>query len=337
MKLGKLDSNQRVLVIAEIGNNHEGSFTRAEEMLGRAAEAGADVVKFQTFIPELFISATDTARRERLGGFQLSFEQFAKLATLAADCGVEFLSTPLDMESFRFLDGISPAFKIASSDSTFLPLLDAAARTAKPVILSTGLADHALIEQAIARFETGWKQAGKRGELALLHCVVAYPTPPDQANVGAIATLARAYPGCTVGYSDHTLGIEATVLSVAAGARIVEKHFTLDKNFSDFRDHQLSADPADLKRMVERIREAEILLGTGSKAPQQAELAIESAVRRSIAAGVDLPAGTVLTAEQLTWVRPSGGFAPGREAELVGRRLARAYARGEVIDAADLN
>jgi sialic acid synthase SpsE len=165
--------------------------------------------------------------------------------------------------------------------------------------------------------------------------VSAYPTPPEQANLAAIRALAQRFD-CTVGYSDHTLGIEAAVLSVALGARLIEKHFTLDPRHSDFRDHQLSADPAMLRQLVDRVRAAEQMLGSGVKIPQPCEAALETAVRRSIVAGTDLPAGHRLGLTDLTWVRPGGGLPPGQEALLVGRRLRRAVHRGDRLDLADV-
>src|SRR6185437_8206854 len=150
--------------------------------------------------------------------------------------------------------------------------------------------------------EKAWQRSGRHGDLALLHCVVSYPTTVEDANLSAIGDLATL--GCTVGYSDHTIGIAAAVLSVALGARVIEKHFTLDKNQSDFHDRKLSADPADLTELVRRVREAETLIGNGGKRALACEAAVRERVRRGIAAARDLAAGTVLADADLTWVRP---------------------------------
>ncbi len=321
-------------MIAEIGNNHEGDFATAQELVAHAAEAGADAVKFQTFLPEHYVSVTDVARLNRLREFQLSQEQFAALAQQAAKLGLIFFSTPFDLASARFLDSLQPVFKISSGDNNFHPLIETVAGFKKPMIVSTGLANIALLTEVRRRIGAVW---GKDDPgLAFLHCVASYPVPPEQANLGAISTLAQQFPGVTIGYSDHTLGIDAAACAVAAGARLVEKHFTLAKDYSDFRDHQLSADPADMKALVARIREVSAMMGKGEKVPQACEESLRTAVRRSIAAGRDLAQGTVLGAADITWVRPGGGFAPGEEDIVLGKTLRRTLRQGEQFAPADL-
>jgi N,N'-diacetyllegionaminate synthase len=329
MKIGPHDLDQSVLVIAEVGNNHEGSYARAEEMIGRAKAAGAGAVKFQTIVPDRLVSAGETARIAQLTRFQLSYAQFEGLAATARREGIVFLSTPFDLESVAALDPLVPAFKIASGDNDFFPLIEAAALTGKPILLSTGLADRVGIAATKNFIDAVWRRGGKPGALALLHCVVSYPTVAADASLSAIRDLATL--GCTVGYSDHTIGISAAVLSVALGARVIEKHFTLDKNQSDFHDHKLSADPADLAELVQRVREAETLIGRGGKRVLPCEKAVRERVRRGIAAARDLAAGTVLAPADLTWVRPRAGLAPGQEDQLIGKRLTVAVSRGAPI------
>jgi sialic acid synthase SpsE len=219
--------------------------------------------------------------------------------------------------------------KVASSDNTFHPLLEAVAGADKPVIVSTGLATFSEIAEAKCTVERVWADRGIRQDLALLHCVSAYPTPREQANLAAIRTLADTF-GNTIGYSDHTLGIEAAVMAVAAGARIVEKHFTIDKAHSDFRDHQLSADPTDLAELVRRIRGVEAMLGDGVRAPQPCERADIAPLRRIPVARRDLAAGTVLGAEDVVWLR-RGSIRGQAVKQPVGDRLATAVAAGDVI------
>ncbi len=336
MIIEDIDLNQRVLIVAEIGNNHEGSFALAQEMVGLAAQAGADAVKFQTIVPELLVCRAEYKRIEQLCKFQLTREEFAALARQARDAGLIFLSTPFDLESARFLNTIQPVFKIASGDNTFYPLIDAVAGFGKPMIVSTGLADCYVVHQLFQRINGIWEQQGVNPSLALLHCVASYPTPSDQANLGAIATLKNLFPDLVIGYSDHTLGIDAAIFAVAAGARIVEKHFTLNKNHSDFRDHKLSADPAELRRMVDGIRQVCLMLGPGVKEPRPCEVDMTSALRRSIAAATDIPAGTVLTDEHFTWLRPGTGLPPGSEDQLRGRKTLRDLAMGELIGVSDV-
>ncbi|HET8650645.1 MAG TPA: N-acetylneuraminate synthase family protein, partial [Gemmatimonadales bacterium] len=199
-------------------------------------------------------------------------------------------------------------------------------RTGKPIILSSGLTGLDEIRAARDRIRSAWRAIGVEQDLAILHCVVSYPTPPEQANLAAIRALASL--GETVGYSDHTLGIDAAVLSVPLGAHIIEKHFTISKTRSAFRDHQLSADPSDLAELVRRVREAELLLGDGIKRVLPAETAGRTAARRSIVARRGLAAGQVLGWEDLDWVRPGTGLPPGRESELVGGRLRARVGQG---------
>lgn len=336
MKIGDFDTSGKVFVIAEIGNNHEGDFATAREMLRSAAEAGADAVKFQTFVPERFVSTSDPARLQRLRQFQLSYSQFEQLAALAADLGVTFFSTPLDIESARFLNDIQPVFKIASGDNTFFPLIETVAGFGKPLIISTGLATMPLLARLRNDVHAIWRSSAVDQELAFLHCVASYPVPPEQAAIGAIRVLEAAFPDCVIGYSDHTLGIDTSLYAVAAGARIVEKHFTLDKNFSDFRDHRLSADPADMRRLVEGVRSLTATMGEAEKAPQSCEDDLRVAARRSIAAARDIPQGTVLAAEDITWLRPGSGLPPGDEAKLLGRAAARRLHAGELIHMTDV-
>ncbi len=328
MRIGSLDTAFRVLLVAEIGNNHEGSFTLAEEMLGRAAESGAHAVKFQTFRANRYFSSETPAVLERYTRYQLTCPQFESLKKTADSLGVVFLSTPFDVESAVFLNGLVPAFKIASGDNTFYPLLETVAGFGKPVIMSCGLAQEDVVARAKARIEAVWETTGRAAELALLHCVTSYPTPAGEANLRTIASLRERFGGL-VGYSDHTLGIEAAVLAVALGARIVEKHFTLDKNLSEFRDHALSADPEEFRQLVERVAQADAMLGQEGRPALACEEPCRVAVRRSVAAARDCRAGERLSRADLCWVRPGGGVLPGQEELLEGRVLVRDVREGE--------
>jgi sialic acid synthase SpsE len=336
MKIADIDLSKQVFIIAEIGNNHEGDFGLAKEMIDRAAEAGADAVKFQTIVPEKLVSPSDTARVARLKTFQFTYDQFAELANHACKVGVVFFSTPFDLESAEFLNTIQPVFKIASGDNTFVQLIDKVAGFGKPMIVSTGLADMDLLDDVHRRIRGIWSAKGGDPGLVFLHCIASYPAPDEQANLGAIHSIATRFNDCVAGYSDHTLGIRAAAMSVAAGARVIEKHFTIDKHYSDFRDHQLSADPKDMAELVSAIRDVTAMLGTGEKAPQPCESDLQVGARRSITAARYLPAGTVLSLADLSWVRPGGGLPPGDEDKLIGHKTGRTFSAGEMIQPTDL-
>ena len=329
MKIDDFDTTERVFIIAEIGNNHEGDFALAERLIDLAAKAGVDAVKFQAIVPERLVPADQTARLEQLRRYQFSHSQFELLAEKARACGVRFFATPFDPDTATWLAGFCPVLKIASGDNTYFALLDACARTGRPILLSTGFADLDEVRGSADFVRQRWRDAALDPGLALLHCVAAYPVPAAEANLRAIRALATL--GCEVGYSDHTLGVEAAVLSVAAGARVVEKHFTISKTHSEFRDHQLSADPEEMAALVERVREAEQLLGSGIKALSPAEGETVEALRRSAVARDDISAGTILASEHLDWLRPGDGLAPGQESCILGKRLKLALARGQQI------
>lgn len=329
MKIGSVDLSRAVLVVAEIGNNHEGDLARAEAMIWAAAAAGADAVKFQAIVPERLVASDETARLEQLRRLVLPLDAFPRLAAVAAKAGTMFLCTPFDSSSLSVVAPLTPAIKIASGDNDLLSLLTAAAATGKPILLSTGLLDLVGAAAAKAHLDGAWRNAGAPTPgLVLLHCVAAYPTPNEEAGLDAIRALAGL--GVVPGYSDHTLGVEAAVLAVALGARVIEKHFTLDKRQSAFRDHALSADPTEFADLVRRIRTAETMIGAGGKRVMPSEQPNTVSARRGAAAAVDLPVGAVIGHDDIVWLRPRcGGWPPEQEAELIGRRLARPVACGE--------
>ena len=331
MQIGKHNTDEKVFLIAEIGNNHEGDFDSAREMVLRAAEVGADAVKFQIFRTEKYIASSDEARFDRLKGFELTPGQFAQLAHQSHDAGVAFIATPFDLSSAELTAEICDAIKISSGDNTFYPLIDKVATAGKPTVLSTGMSDVKRLQRPYGILV----EALGEDNLALLHCVTSYPVEPKDANVAAVRTLMKGF-GCEIGYSDHTLGVEACLAAVACGARIIEKHFTLDHNYSDFRDHQLSANPVEMTDLVKRVRLLETLLGSGDKFASQGEADIEPSVRRSIVTRRELSAGHVLAEKDLTWVRPAGGMAPGRESELVGNLLRHPVMAGYQLSLEDV-
>ncbi len=328
MKIGSFDTDQKVLIVAEIGNNHEGNFDRARELVLKAKECGVDAVKFQTFKTKDFVSPTEKARFDRLQSFELSHNQFQELHALAHGLGLLFISTPFDVESARFLTPLVDAFKIASGDNNHWELLKEVSKTKKPMIVSTGMSDLEDIKKCVSFI-------GSQNNLALLHCVSLYPTPPGEANLFAINLLQKEF-GITIGYSDHTLGILACLLAVGAGARILEKHFTSNKNQSDFRDHQLSADIPEMKELVLKVREAEILMGQSLKKISANETQTALAARRSIAAKHILKKNHILTLNDFAWLRPGTGLPPGEEGKLLNKKLKIDKMDGELILLSDV-
>ena len=331
MRIGPFDTDARVLVVAEIGNNHEGDFERAEALVRAAAEAAADAVKTQVFRTEALTDAADRERFARLRSFELSPEQHFALGRLAKSLGLAFVATPLDLASADLLAEVVDAYKIASGDVNFYPLLARVAGAGKPVIVSSGGSDLAQLQATVSFL----REHGASGGLAVLHCVSAYPVDPEQANLRSIPFLADRLD-VVVGYSDHVVGPKAALAAVALGARIVEKHFTLDKGLSDFRDHALSADPDELRRLVTDIRELESMLGEYGKRVQPAEAPDVVKIRRSAVAASDLERGHRVSSGDLLWVRPGGGLEPGDERLLVGRRLRRDVAFGERLAVGDV-
>ena len=320
MKIGAIDLAERPLVIAEIGANHEGDVAAARAMIAAAAAAGADAVKFQTYKADKIVARTEEARFAHFQRMSLSDAAFVELAADARANGVMFLSTPFDVDAVASLDPLVPAFKVASGDLTFAPLLQAVARTGKPILLSTGMATLDEIRTALSIIQeaAGVDEAALRSRVVLLHCVSSYPTPPEDANLAAITDLRRTF-GVPVGYSDHTLGVVACLAAVALGARVIEKHFTLQKEGRTFRDHQISADPADMAQLTGAVRTVSTMLGRGGKAPVAAEEANRLSMRRSLAARRAIKAGEPITAADVILLRPGTGLPPSMLGEIIGR------------------
>ena len=325
--------NKSPYVIAEIGYNHEGQFPLAMELIHQAKEAGANAVKFQTCIPELYIAAADAERRARLESFRLTNEHYRKLAVEAHSIGIDFFSTPLDPESAAFLNQIQKCFKIASGDNNYFDLLEQIAGYKKPILLSTGLLDLDGIRASLDVIKRINSFNDSPKQLAVMHCVTSYPVAPHHANLKAIQTLKAHFGQHTIGYSDHTLGVQACLDAYLLGAEVIEKHFTLRKDFSDFRDHQLSADPVELKMLIERLQETTERMGSGEKAPQECEHEFLAAIRRKAHVKEDLPAGTKLTSKDIVWQRDTKGIAPEQRNLLHNAVLACALSAGDVIEA----
>jgi N,N'-diacetyllegionaminate synthase len=341
VRIGDWDLGERLLVMAEIGNNHEGDPEVARKLIERAAEAGAGAVKLQVFDARRFVRPSQRGRLEQLLRYQLPREEMEAICGLAHRLGLLVVATPLDTDTVEFVAPRVDALKIASGDNDCFPLIERVADAGLPMIISSGLAEVPELEAAIEATERRWSERGIEQELAVLHCVSAYPVSPEGADLGRIPQLAKAL-GRTIGYSDHTLGIDACVSAARLGARIIEKHLTLSHEFSDFRDHALSAEPAELAELVREAEAASAQRGTVQlPAPQkEARLAEEEpnreALRRSIVAAADLGSGRRLSEADLTWMRPRDGLSPGQESRLLGRPLRRGVKLGETIRPEDV-
>lgn len=354
-----------VYIIAEAGVNHNGQRDLAFALVDAAAEAGADAVKFQTFDAAKLASksapkaayqkhSTDAAESQlaMLKKLELPREWHAGLQAHARQKGIEFLSTAFDTDSLAFLVDLGmPLFKIPSGELTNGPLLWQFARTGKPLVLSTGMATLSEVEQGLAIVAhalsaeaepasiddvwRSWSRADWRarlhGHVTLLHCTSQYPTPFAEVNLRGMDTLAQAF-GLPVGYSDHTEGILIPVAAVARGAKIIEKHFTLDRSLPG-PDHKASLEPAELTQMVRDIRALQAALGDGGKTPQPSEWDTRQAARQQVVAARDIAAGSVLARADLSTARCGSGLPPTALWGLVGLRTGRAYVAGDVIEA----
>lgn len=323
------DTAASTFVIAEAGVNHNGDLSLALRLCDAARAAGADAVKFQTFrARDLVVPGAPTAEYQQrqtgaqdqyamLEALELSEEQHRAIQAHCNAIGIEFFSTPFSVPALRMLVGLGVRrIKLSSGELTHRALVEAAAATGLPLLLSSGMATMDEIREAL-----DWVRAarGNLREVTVFHCTSAYPAPDAALNLAAIPAMARDL-GVAIGYSDHSEGIEAAVGAVAVGATVIEKHLTLDRALPG-PDHAASLEPAEFGRMVASIRRIEAMRGDGVKQPTAAERDTARVARRSVAVASDLPAGTVLTADLLVCRRPATGIAPRELDRLVGRRL----------------
>lgn len=344
--------------------NHNGSLELALQLVDVAAQAGADAVKFQTFKAEALVTAQAAkadyqVTNTKEGGSQLEMLRRLELRPedheqLLAHCkrrGIRFMSTAFDADSLAMLAPLGmPAIKIPSGDLTCAPMLLQAARLRQPLIVSTGMASLADIEQALGviafgltsidvphgrtDFEAAYCSDAGRAALGqfvtLLHCVTEYPAPAASVHLRAMDTMATAF-GLPVGYSDHTLGLEVSIAAVARGACVIEKHFTLDRALPG-PDHAASLEPAELRQLVSSIRNVELALGSSVKQPRGQEVPNRAIARRSIVAARPIAEGEVITEEMLGAKRPGTGISPLDTWSLIGRVAGRDYAVDELIE-----
>lgn len=318
---------KNVFVIAEAGVNHNGDLLKAYRLVDEAKKAGADAVKFQTSIPSKSISkyakmakyqidnsGEETSMIEMVKKISLPFDSFKKLKKYCDEIGIIFLSTPFHLEAVDFLNDLVPYFKVASGEIVNYPLLKSIAKKKKPIILSTGMSYISDIERALrVIYNEG------NNNIIILHCTTNYPCPFEEVNLKAMQTLAVAFK-LPVGYSDHTLGIEVPVAAVAIGAKIIEKHFTLDKNLPG-PDHKASLEPGELKEMVKAIRNIEMALGDGIKKPNDSEIEIMKVARKSLIATRDIRAREIIKDSDIAIKRPGTGISPKFKEIVIGMKL----------------
>ena len=322
-------------IIAEAGVNHNGSVELAKQLVDKAVFAGVDCIKFQTFKAKNLVNKgakkadyqvantkNNDSQLSMLQKLELSFQDFVELKNYCDSKNIMFLSTPFDNESIEFLANLGmPIFKVPSGEITNLPYLRKINSYKREVILSTGMATLDEIRDAL--------NVLKDCKVSLLHCTTEYPCPYDGVNMNAMLTLKDEF-GLEVGYSDHTQGIEIPIMAVSMGAKIIEKHFTLDKNMEG-PDHKASLEPQELKAMVDSIRNIEKAFGSGVKEPQEAEKKNIAIARKSIVAKCDIKKGEILTEQNITTKRPGNGISPMKWDEILGTVANKDYVEDELI------
>ncbi|MDF2801225.1 MAG: N-acetylneuraminate synthase [Anaerocolumna sp.] len=331
--------SNRVFIIAEAGVNHNGDIKLAFKLIDAAIESGVDAIKFQTFISSKVVSKfaakadyqqnskkNSQSQLDMVKKLELTFEEFKILKTYCDSKNIMFLSTPFDHESIDFLYKLGlKIFKIPSGEINNLPYLIKVGHLNKKVIISTGMSTLGEIETAVNIL----RENGS-ADIAVLHCNTEYPTPMEDVNLMAMNTIKDALK-VEVGYSDHTIGIEASIAAVALGAKIIEKHFTLDKNM-DGPDHKASLEPHELKEMVKCIRNIETALGDGIKKPSRSEQKNINIARKSIVALCDIKEGQKFNISNLAIKRPGDGISPMKWDEVIGKMAKRDFKEDELIE-----
>ena len=335
-------NHKKIFIIAEAGINHNGSIELARKLVDVASESGVDAVKFQTFKAENVASINaQKAEYQKLciDKFESQLNMLRKLEldetahkdlfTYCRSKDLQFLSSPFDLSSIDLLNNLGlKIFKIPSGEIINLPYLRKIGSLEKKVIISTGMATLGEIEAALyILLEAGTKWE----DMTVLHCNTEYPTNFGEVNLLAMNTIKAAFPDISVGYSDHTLGIEVPIAAAALGAQVIEKHFTLDKTMEG-PDHKASLEPSELKTMVLAIRNIEKALGTRAKRPSSSELKNKTVVRKSIMAAREIRKGDTFTENNITVKRPGTGINPMRWDEIIGKIASKSYKKDELID-----
>jgi len=327
-----IGANHPTYIIAEAGVAHFGSFDLAKALVDMAVEAEADAVKFQVYQTERLISKGSQDWIKRLKTKELSYSTFRELKEYCIQQKIEFLATPHEEYSSDFLDELGvPAFKVGSGEVSNTPFISHLAAKGKPLLISTGLHNDRSIQEIL---ETCYAKDCQ--EIALFHCVTAYPTPVDQVNLRSIPWMSQRY-GVPVGYSDHTVGYMIPLAAVAMGAHLIEKHICLDKEITGSQDCQVACNRHDLIDFVESIRTIESALGVEGKELMDAARPAMDWARKSIVAARDIEAGDTLTAKDVIIKRPGTGISPDKMDQVIGKKLRRAISKDEVLQREDLS
>ena len=332
-----------VTIIAEAGVNHNGSLAIAKQLVDKAVEAGVDIIKFQTFKAEKLVSKSakqadyqkknigsraDDSQYNMLKKLELSEEDHQELIVYCKERGIQFFSTAFDMESIDYLHSLNLGlWKIPSGEVTNYPYIKKIAQYHEPVILSTGMCE---MNDISAAMNVLLQHGVHRNQITILHCNTEYPTPYEDVNLRAMQQIREEYQ-VTVGYSDHTKGIEIPIAAVALGASVIEKHFTLDRNMEG-PDHKASLEPKELKAMVAAIRNVEKALGEGKKTITESEKKNIAIARKSIVAACSIKKGELLTEQNMTVKRPGTGVSPMRWEEVLGTTAIKDYEEEDFIE-----
>jgi N,N'-diacetyllegionaminate synthase len=320
-----------VFVIAEAGVAHFGSEEKAYRLVDLAVQGGADAVKFQIFDVDALISQELPDWRERLSSRQLPYDAFARIQAYSRDKGITFFATAHDEPSLEFLASLDvPLYKVGSGEVGNWPFLQRVASLGKPMIFSTGMYRLEQVEQALTALTTTGNP-----EVAVLHCVTRYPTPPEEVSLGNMVRLRERFPVIT-GYSDHTRGFHFPLAAVALGARIIEKHISLDFDVPNAQDWKVSCGPHDLAEFIRQLREVEAGLDVRATGPTAGERESLAWAAKSLVLARSLPAGARLAPTDLASKRPGTGISPARIADVVGRTLRTALPRDKVLNWEDL-
>lgn len=327
----EIGENHPTYFIAEGGLNHNGDIKIAKKLIEKAFESGADAIKFQTYKTENFLT-TKSQYYDFFKNVELSIEEFGEIKDHAKNIGITFFSAPFDIESALGLKKLGVlCFKIASSDLTNIPLLREVAKMKLPMMISTGLATITEIEQAV-----NVCNKENNSELILLHCIADYPTKPEDANLLAINTMKQKFE-FPIGYSDNGESTLVDIVAVSLGAKVIEKHFTLDKKMNG-PDHFFSIDPSTLKKLISEIRLIEQILGDGEKTPRLSEINNIKFIRKCITTSLNIEKGEIFSKENLSIKRPAYGLEPSKFEKILGKKASKNIPKDSpIIDSDILN